>query len=83
MGDLKTQFLLHLILLITTHTERLTHKKASSGNLLERMLDGGNRQYGIIKGGFPVIMTTERILTPAIKFTLINAYQDPNKESLV
>lgn len=62
MEDLKTQFLLRLILSITTDTERLTHKKkTSSGNLLERMLDGGNRQYGIIKGGFPVIITTERI----------------------
>lgn len=62
MEDLKTQFLLRLILSITTHTERLIHKKkASSGNVLERMLDGGNRQYGIIKGGFPVIITTERI----------------------
>ena len=40
MEDLITRFLLRLNFLITTHTERLTHKKkASSGNLRERMLD--------------------------------------------
>ena len=62
MEDLKTQLLLRLILSITTHTERLIHKKKlPQGMFSNAMLDGGNRQYGIIKGGFPVIITTERI----------------------